>query len=91
MLYKGTYYNGYAGCDEVLYFRSNNLDKVDALMNERLLEYAESYENGVAGYDFDDGWEDEESMYDYYENCGYEIEEVDEDDEDLEYEEIIEI
>ena len=91
MLYKGTYYNGYAGCDETLYFRSDSLDKVNAYMNEGLFEYAESYDYLAEGCSFDDGWEDDELMNDYHENCGYEIEEVDENDEDLEYEKIIEI
>lgn len=90
MIYKGTYTNGYAGCDEILYFCSDNLDKVNAYMQEGLYEYLESYENVAEGYSFDDGWEDEESMNDYYDCGDYTIEEVDE-DEDLEYEEIIEI
>lgn len=77
MRFKGTYYCGYCGCDEVLYFIANNENDVLDYMEYGLYDYAE----GNAHIAF--GWDTEYTAAefdDFLENdCGYDVINIPED------------
>lgn len=87
MYFKGTYSNGCVGCDEIEYFKANNIEEVLTYMDEGLWDYAETY----AHVHF--GWNNEyteEDFEDYYESCDHTVEEIT-DMEELEGEDIIDL
>ena len=73
-----TFENGYCGCDIEEEFVGTYEEAVD-FAEERLPDYAESMAHAAFRW----GEEINEEEYEYYaENCGYNIEESEEDDED---------
>lgn len=84
MLYKGTFTNNLAGCEEELFFSSDDINKVYDFMQNNLYDYLMSYEHLAEGCDIDTGWEDEDLLEDYYDSGDYEVEEIKEVDEDEE-------
>lgn len=71
-----TFSNGYCGCDtEEEFF--GTYDEAVEYANETLPEYAESYAHCAFGWDEE---YTEEEYDDYLEDCGYEIEESEEED-----------
>ena len=74
MLYKGTFTNNLAGCEKELLFSSDDINKVYDFMQNNLYEYLISYEHLV----------DEDLLEDYYDSGDYEVEEIEEVDEDEE-------
>ena len=70
--------NGYCGCDVEEEFVGAYNEAVE-FANEYLFEYAVSYAHCAFGWDEE---YTEEEYDDYLEDCGYEIAESEEDDED---------
>ena len=76
-----TFSNGYCGCDQEEEFVGTYEEAVE-WANEYLPEYAESMAHAAFGWDWEiDEEVTEEDMDEYIENCGYEIEESEEEDE----------
>lgn len=66
-----TFSNGYCGCDQEEEFVGTYAEAVD-FANEYLPDYAESMSHAAFGWDE----EIDEDAYEYYcENCGFDIEE----------------
>jgi hypothetical protein len=73
-----TFSNGYCGCDTEEEFEGTYDEAVD-FANEYLPDYAEQYAHAAFG------WEEEyteEEYEEYIEDCGYEIEESEDEEED---------
>ena len=51
-------------------------DEIEDDLQDGLYSYAEQYEYCAEGYDWNTGWDDEADQEYYYENCGYEWEEI---------------
>lgn len=88
MYFKGTYSNGYCGCDITEYFKANNIEEVLTYMDEGLWDYAESYAHAHFGWNNYDYTEEE--FEDYYESCDHTVVEIT-DMEELEGEDIIDL
>ena len=73
-----TFSNGYCGCDVEEEFVGTYDEAVD-FANDYAPEYAETYAYVAFGWDEE---YTEEDYDEYLENCGYEIEESEEEDED---------
>ena len=93
--FKGTYYNGYSGCEESHYFIADNEEQVYEYMDEGLADYAEQYAHLEFGWDSE--YTDEEYEQ-YVSECGIEIVEIDaanlsdfEEEECIEHDEWIDI
>lgn len=87
MYFKGTYSNGYCGCDITDYYKANSFEDVECYMEEGLGDYAKTYAHVHFGWD-NDYTEDE---YDeYFQDCGYDIMEITDMDE-LEGEDIVDL
>lgn len=73
-----TFSNGYCGCNQEEEFEGTYAEAVD-FANEYLLDYAEQYAHIAFGW----GEEYTEEEYDeYIEDCGYEIAESEDEEED---------
>lgn len=69
--WKITYYNGYCGCDEDFYVMAENELEASRMGMDYLEEYS--------FYDPDERFvdmEDEDQVQEYYDNLGYEVEEI---------------
>ncbi len=74
---------GYAGCNEedVMALPDDISDvAIEANLYEALQDYAQSMEHVAEGYDWEEGWENEEDKEYYYENCNYSWEEITEEE-----------
>lgn len=71
MRFKGIYYCGYCGCDEVLYFIADNESDVLEYMQEGLYDYAEGNTHIVFGWDAE--YTDEEFNDFLEQDCGYDV------------------
>ena len=74
--WKITFSNGYCGCDQEEEFEGTYDDAVE-FANEYLPEYAETYAHAAFGWDEE---YDEYEFEDYLMDCGYEIEESENED-----------
>ena len=68
--------NGYCGCDQEEEFEGTYEEAVE-WANEYLLDYAESMAHAAFGWDEE---YDEDEFEEYCENCGYDIEESEEEE-----------
>ena len=73
-----TFSNGYCGCDTEEEFEGTYEKAVD-FANEYLPDYAEQFAHAAFGWDKE---YDEDEYNEYCENCGYEIEERKDEDDD---------
>ena len=71
-----TFSNGYCGCDQEEEFEGTYEEAVE-WANEYLLDYAESMAHAAFGWDEE---YDEDEFEEYCENCGYDIEESEEEE-----------
>ena len=71
-----TFENGYCGCDQEEEFEGAYEEAVE-WANEDLLDYAESMAHAAFGWDEE---YDEDEFEEYCENCGYDIEESEEEE-----------
>ena len=66
--------NGYCGCDwEEFLAVDDDTTETDLTNTAQQLayDYAEGYEHVAEGYDYEDGWDSDESEKEYYENVNY--------------------
>lgn len=76
--FMATYFNNYLGCDEERFFIANDRSQVETAMSDNLYDYAINYfdystgriEDDEDNEYADDGWDE------YFEDCGYNIEEI---------------
>ena len=73
-----TFSNGYCGCDQEEEFEGTYEEAVE-WANEYLLDYAESMAHAAFGWDEE---YDEDEFEEYCENCGFDIEESEDEEED---------
>ena len=73
-----TFSNGYCGCDQEEEFEGTYEEAID-YANEMLMEYAESMAHAAFGWDEE---YNEDEFEEYCENCGYDIEESEEENDD---------
>lgn len=73
-----TFSNGYCGCDTEEEFEGTYAEAVD-FANEYLPEFAETYAHAAFGWDEE---YTEEEFDEYLVDCGYEIEEREDEDDD---------
>ena len=71
-----TFSNGYCGCDQEEEFEGTYEEAVE-WANEYLLDYAESMAHAAFGWDEE---YDEDEFEEYCENCGFDIEESEEEE-----------
>ena len=71
-----TFLNGYCGCDQEEEFEGTYEEAVE-WANEYLLDYAESMAH--AAFDWDEDYNEDE-FEEYCENCGFDIEESEEEE-----------
>jgi len=77
-----TRYNGYCGCDSTEYyiFPEGMADgEIDEYIEEGMYDYAEDYEY-VARGGWDEDWESEDDREEYYNNCGFDWREADDEE-----------
>lgn len=68
-----TFSNDYSGCDEVEYLEVKSMNDAIIYAEERLPDYAEQYE--YLGH-----FESEEEIETYYEDCSFDIMEIEEEE-----------
>lgn len=73
-----TFSNGYCGCDQEEEFVGTYEEAVD-FANEYLPDYAEQYAHAAFGWDEE---YDEDEFEEYCENCGFDIEESEDEEDD---------
>ena len=73
-----TFENGYCGCDQEEEFKGT-YEEAESWAKEYLYDYAESFAHCAFGWDAE---YTEEEFEDYVADCGFEIEEREEEDED---------
>lgn len=79
--YMATYYCGYCGTEDRHFFIADNEEQVADYMEEGLYEYAENWTYVAFGWE---GPYTDEEFEDYFQDCGYDIKELnDEDFEDV--------
>lgn len=78
MRYMANYTCGYSGTDDRHFLIANSEDDVAEYMSEGLYDYAENWVHLAYGWD---GYTEEE-FEDFFQDCGYNIQEIS--DEDLE-------
>lgn len=82
--FKITYFNGICGCDETEFVRAESLEVAEQWADDKLEDYAESYAWQYFGWGED--YTDEEYET-YFEDCGFDVVECDENEAD-DFEEI---
>lgn len=76
-----TRHNGYCGCDSTEYYifpEETTDSEIDEYIEEGMYDYSESYEYLVTGWGED--WESEDDREEYYDNCGFDWHEADEEE-----------
>ena len=80
MIYiKYRYENGYPACSEegvAAYDDGTDIDEIESDLSDGLFEFGTEYEYCADGYSFEDGWENEETQNEYYENLYFYWEEI---------------
>lgn len=73
--------NSYCGCDSEEYYvfpEGTPDSEIDEYIEEGMYDYAEQYDYVARGWGED--WESEEDEEDYYNNCGFDWHEADEEE-----------